>query len=64
VKALNSWTKPLSLTTMFFLVSNLPKLISFFWKKMEKGANSRKNFEQQKKLPNFETKEKIVTLNE
>ncbi len=49
---------------MFFLVSNLPKLISFFWKKMEKGANSRKKFEQQKKLPNFETKEKIVTLNE
>jgi len=60
VKALNSWTKPLSLTTMFFLVSNLPKLISFFGKKW-------KICKQQKKLPNFETKilkEKIVTLNE
>jgi hypothetical protein len=66
VKALDSWTKPFSLTTMFFLVSNLLKLIKKNWKKLEKNANGRKNCKQQKvaKILKSKLKEKIVTLNE
>jgi len=56
VKALNSWTKPLSLTTMFFLVSNLPKLIIFFGKKWKNLQIQGKIVHNKKKLPNFETK--------
>jgi hypothetical protein len=51
---------------MFFLVSNLPNLIIFVWKKIgKKSANSKKNCKQQKSCQNFEItnlKEKRLLL--
>jgi len=50
VKALNSWTKRLSLTTIFFLVLNLPHLRNFFGKKWGKNVQIQGKVVNNKKV--------------